>query len=137
MSATTFEVDGVMFEVTRLDVDATCEGLELLAKVLGPILGAEGGEVNWLAAVMGQASLIPKLLRTFAPVTKVSRISKPEGGVFQTGGVMVPLSTFLNDCFAGRQALLLGFLVKAVQNEYGGFLKDAAGLQGLLGPASS
>lgn len=132
MSATTFEVDGVMFEVTRLDVDATCEGLELLAKVLGPILGAEGGEVNWLAAVMGQASLIPKLLRTFAPVTKVSRC--PDGRFERSGG-LVPLKPFINDAFAGRQALLLGFLVKAVQNEYGGFLKDAAGLQGLLGPA--
>lgn len=133
MSATTFEVDGVMFEVTRLDVDATCEGLELLAKVLGPILGAEGGEVNWLAAVMGQASLIPKLLRTFAPVTKVSRC--PDGRFERSGG-LVPLKPFINDAFAGRQALLIGFLVKAVQNEYGGFLKDAAGLQGLLGPAS-
>lgn len=132
MSATTFEVDGVMFEVTRLDVDATCEGLELLAKVLGPILGAEG-EINWLTAVMGQASLIPRLLRTFAPVTKVSRTND---GRFERSGGLVPLKPFINDAFAGRQALLLGFLVRAVQNEYGGFLKDAAGLQGLLVPAS-
>lgn len=128
MSATTFEVDGVMFEVTRLDVDATCEGLELLAKVLGPILGAEG-EVNWLTAVMGQASLIPKLLRTFAPVTKVSRC--PDGRFERSGG-LVPLKPFLNDAFAGRQARMLGFLVKACQHEYGSFLDDASALQSLL-----
>lgn len=123
-----FEVDGCLFEVGRLKVDASCEGLELLAKALGPLLSAEG-EINWMTAVLGQATQLPKLVRLFAPVTKVSR--QPDG-TFAVGGNLVPLSPFVDDCFGGRHVRMIGFLVKAVQAEYGGFLAQSAELAALL-----
>jgi hypothetical protein len=130
---TVFEVDGCTFEVKRLGVDASCEGLEVLAKALGPLMSAEG-EINWMTAVLGQATQLPKLLRLFAPATKVSRF---KDGRFESGGEqMVPLvagsASFVNDCFGGRHVRMIGFLVKAVQAEYGGFLAQSAELVALL-----
>lgn len=129
----TFEVEGVQFELKRLNVDDTCAGLELLMKALGPVMAADG-ESNWLTCALSQASCIPALLKLFAPVTKVSR--KPDGS-FEAGGSMVDLKPFVNDCFAGRHVLMLAFLGKAVQNEYRGFFAEAVRLAELLALPSS
>lgn len=112
----TFEVEGVTFELKRLNVDDTCAGLAMLT--------AEGG--------IGPAQF-PALLKLFAPVAKVSR--NPDG-TFGTGGAMVDLKPFLNDCFSGEHLRMAAFIGKAVQIEYGNFIANAARLGALLAPES-
>lgn len=108
----TFEVEGVTFEVSRLNVDDTCAGMALL----------QGG--------MGAAQF-PALLKLFAPVTKVSRA--PDG-TFASGGQMVSLKPFINDCFAGEHIRMAAFIGRAIQVEYGVFLANAERVAALLAP---
>ena len=102
-SSNTFEALGVTFEVRRLPVDEACAGLDLLQ-------GEEGFKK------------FSALLKLFAPVARVSRQSN---GTFATGGPMVDLKTFQQDCFAGRLDLLVAFIAGATNAEYGGFLARA------------
>jgi hypothetical protein len=112
----TFEVEGVQFELRRLNVDDTCAGLAMLTS---------GGGIG-----PGQ---FPALLKLFAPVAKVSR--KPDG-TFEAGGAMVDLKPFVNDVFAGEHLRMAAFIGKAVQIEYGNFIANAGRLGELLAPGS-
>lgn len=133
-AATTFEIEGRTFELKHLDIDEACAGLEVLAKALGPALGAAAldgtvNEAGLVTALLGQASQVSVLLRKFAPAAKISR--KPDGA-FETGGAMVDLKPFLSDVFTGRVDLMIAFLAKAVEFEYGAFLGGAPALAALV-----
>lgn len=124
----TFEVDGCTFEVKRLSVDDTCAGIEILSG-LGDAAGAE-----LIVAALRQAKRIPEMLRLFAKHTKASRF---KDGRFETGGDMIPLEKFVEDCFAGRHVRMVGFLVQAVKGEYQDFFSGAGELEKLLAPAAT
>lgn len=119
----TFEVGGCTFEVRRLSVDDTCAGIEILSS-LGDVDGAEV-----IVAALKQARRIPEMLRLFASVTKVSRF---KDGRFESGGDMVPLKAFVEDCFAGEHVRMFGFLVQAVKAEYSGFFAGVGELAALV-----
>lgn len=133
----TFEVDGVTFEQRHLEVDAACEGLELLAQILGPAVeGLTDQNVDLgatLASALSRSTKLAPLMRLFAGVCKVSRTP---GGEYQTGGNMVELKPFAKDVFRGRLDLLMAFLVKCATFEYGRFLDGGGALAGLMAPAT-
>lgn len=133
-SSTAFDLEGRSFELRHLDIDEACAGLEILAKAIGPALSQAAldgavSEASMVTALLGQASQVSVLLRKFAPVAKVSR--KPDGS-FEAGGAMVELKPFLTDVFTGRVDLMIAFLAKAVEFEFGAFLGGAPALAGLL-----
>lgn len=101
--STSFEVEGIRFELRRLSVDDACEGVD--------ILSAEEGMRKFA-----------RLLKLFSPVCKVSRSSD---GTFEGAETMVPLKLFANDVFEDRLELLVGFMGKAIDFEFGRFLATA------------
>jgi hypothetical protein len=101
--ATTFDVEGIRFELRRLSVDDACVGVDALT-----------GD--------GQMAKFSKLLKLFAPRCKVSRTAD---GSFEIGGAMVDLKAFTEDLFAGRLDLLTAFMSKAIDFEFGAFLATA------------
>lgn len=104
---TTFDVEGIRFEQRRLGVNAACEGADIFT-------------------APGEMAKMAKFLRLFAPVCKVSRCAD---GAFAIGGNMVDLKTFANDVFEGRLEVLIAFVAKATEFEYGAFLALARGAQ--------
>lgn len=101
---TTFDVEGIRFELRRLSVDDACTGVDALT-----------GD--------GQMSKFSKLLKLFAPRCKVSRNAD---GSFGIGGAMVDLKPFAEELFAGRLDLLTAFMSLAIDFEFGAFLATAA-----------
>lgn len=132
----TFECDGVSFEQDHLDVDAACEGLELLAQILGPAVeGLTDDKVDLgatLAGALSRSTKLAPLMRLFAGVCKVSRTSD---GKYETGGNMVDLKPFAKTVFKGRLDLLMAFLVECAKFEYGRFLDGGGALAGLVAQA--
>ncbi len=98
-----FEIEGVHFELTSLPVDDACCGVDLLNSADG-------------------AAKMAKLARLFASVCKVSRT---KDGNFSADGTMMAMKPFFEDLFRGRLDLLIEFVGKAVQAEYGNFLARA------------
>lgn len=132
-ASTSFEIEGRSFELKHLGIDEACEGLEVLAKAIGPALSqaALDGAVNeaqLVTALLGQASQVAVLVRKFAPAAKVSRSLDGSAG----GPLMVPLKDFLGEVFTGRVDLMIAFLAKAVEFEYSAFLGGAPALAGLI-----
>jgi len=121
-----FECDGVAFDVGRLNLNDSCKGLELLAKLSGPVLSQMGnGDAAMLAALLSQASQIPPLLALFAPAAKVWRT--PEGEPCAAGnGSLVDLKAFTEQVFAGRLELACMFLAACVKNEFAPFIKSVS-----------
>lgn len=101
--AADYTIDGVTFAQDALSVDDACAGIDLLSH--------DGG--------MAKMGLLAK---SFATVTKVSRT---KDGRFDSSGDMVPMKAFVNDVFRGRLDLLVAFVERAVQVEYGAFLAKA------------
>ena len=102
--STTFDVEGIRFELRRLSVDDACVGVDALS--------SEGGHYSKVA----------RLLALFAPQCKVSRL--PDG-TFAIGGALVDMKSFTNDLFAGRLDLLAAFVERATEFEFGAFLATA------------
>lgn len=147
MSATAeFKIEGRRFEVSRLGPDETCQGLEVLGRVLGPaalqVLSApEEGEAtdesaagtkpkpNYAAilqALLVNASQIAVLLKLFAPRAKFDRANN---------GILVELQPFTDEVFGGRVDLMIAFLFHAARAEYGCFLGGGSALASLLAQA--
>ena len=127
MGATEFELDGRRFEVKSLGIDESCAGLELFGRVAGPAIAAAllDGQTNLgavIQAALSNASQLAKLLRMFAKHARYDRLQD---------GNMVALTPFVDDVFAGRLELMLGFLAPCVKAEFGSFLAGD-GLQALL-----
>ena len=121
-----FECDGVAFDVGRLNLNDSCKGLELLAKVVGPAAGLLASDpAAAMATLLGQASQIPALLALFAPVAKVSRDSTGAYGSFGEGS-FVELKPFISAVFETRLDLAVAFLAECVRNEFGPFLQSAS-----------
>ncbi len=99
----TFEIEGIRFELKPLKVDDACSGMDLLT-----------GDST--------VAKMAKLLKLFAPV---SRVSRSTDGTLVGGSLMVPLTTFQEEVFGGRLDLLIAFVEQAVQSEYGAFLAKA------------
>ena len=123
---TQFECDGVAFDVGRLNLNDSCKGLELLAKVMGPaICEAPKGQQAATMALLGQAGQIPALLALFAPVAKFWR--GPDGEPSSQGnGTLVDLKPFVEQAFATRLELACAFLAECVKNEFGPFIKSVS-----------
>jgi hypothetical protein len=123
---TQFECGGVAFDVGRLNLNDSCNGLELLAKVLGPAISQlQDNPASALTALLGQASQIPKLIALFAPVAKVARNSEGTYGAGE-GFAMVDVKPFVEQVFAGRLDLACAFLAECVRLEYSTFLSSAS-----------
>ncbi len=122
---TQFECDGVAFDVGRLNLNDSCNGLELLAKVLGPAIGQlQADPASALTALLGQASQIPKLLALFVPVAKVGRSGDGAYGVGEGFG-FVELKPFQEQVFTSRLDLACAFLAECIKAEYSHFLSSA------------
>jgi hypothetical protein len=120
-----FECDGVAFDVGRLNLNDSCNGLELLAKVLGPAIGQlQENPAAALTALLGQASHIPKLLALFTPAAKVARNASGEYGIGE-GFAFVDLKPFQDQVFTSRLDLACAFLAECVRLEYSAFLASA------------
>ncbi len=122
---TQFECDGVAFDVGRLNLNDSCKGLELLAKLAAPVLGtASQGEAAAIAALLGQSSRIPELIGLFAPMAKVGRDSTGAYGAGEGFG-MVELKPFVEQVFTSRLELACLFIAKCVLIEFGPFIESA------------
>jgi hypothetical protein len=116
--------EGVSFEVGRLDLNASCKGLELVTRTVGPAFAQADVQARMVTA-LSNASKIPELLALFAPVTRVCRdpagayISAPTDG---RPPPWVALAPFLEDVFQGNLTLAVSFLTECVGIEYGAFL---------------
>ncbi len=123
---TQFECDGVTFDVGRLNLNDSCKGLELLAKVLGPAISQlQENPTSALTALLSQASQIPAMLALFAPVSKVWRNADGAFGAADAG-LLVDLKPFVEQAFAGRLELACMFLAECVRLEYAAFLSSVS-----------
>lgn len=145
MAETEFEVEGTRFVVKRLDTDAACLSLEIVAKALGPAIstvfsmdpevlasiGSEGEDgkalgpilSSVLGALLANASQISALFKLFLPGTKFDRAGN---------GILVELKPFVGDVFGGRVDKMIAFLAHAIRAEHACFLGGGNALSGLL-----
>src|SRR5690606_33462183 len=153
MTATAFDIEGRRFEVQRLDVESSCQGLELLGKILGPAalevfaarevkakdqaaLAGDGASsplagLNYgalLAAMVANARLIAPLLKLFVARAKFDR---------GKNGALVDLGPFVDEVFEGRLDVVVAFLFHAARAEYTTFLGGGGALAELLPQAAS
>lgn len=133
--ADSFEVKGVKFQQSALKVLTAAALWDKLAMAAGPVLAglakvkdteveiAEGlalDDVNLQDVIealqTGAEGLehVPPLIEAFAPVCKVSREV--------SGGGYVDLQPFFEETFTRKPTLLIAWLIKCIQNEYGDFL---------------
>ncbi len=116
--------EGVSFEVGRLDLNASCKGLELVTRSCGQAFTMQE-EPARTVALLSNASKIPELLALFAPVTRVCR--DPAGAYISvpTDGRQPPwtaLAPFVEDVFQGNLTLAVAFITECVGVEFGTFL---------------
>jgi hypothetical protein len=117
-----FEVGGTEYVVSRRKVKDSLRGLKLISKVLLPAFAAgasapSGSLGDAAARLVEGLDCLPELLDLFAPVTQfVGPTGKP-----------VALQAFVEDQFGGRVDLLVEFLTRCVQFEYGAFLAESGG----------
>lgn len=132
-STTPFEIGEYQLTVRRLKVKDSLRGLRLVGKVLLPALAeahsAPAGQVgNAVAKAIEGLDCLPDLLDLFSPVTKYTGPNRPNP---------TDLGPLVDEVFGGRPDLVVEYLVKSVQQEYGAFLVGGGPLAKLWGQAKA
>lgn len=125
--AADFTIGEYGFQVGNLKVKTSLAVFKKLAKTLLPAIveaRAAGADKvgDAVTRVVENLDCLDDLLDAFAPVTKYT------GPGRDAPTQLVP--ALVENVFAGRPEMLLEYLVRCVQAEYGNFLKE----NGLLGP---
>jgi hypothetical protein len=135
--ASDFEVEGYdfKFHVGNLKVKTSLQLFKRLAKTLFPsvvsaIEAEQRGQLVGPAIkdVVADLDCLDELLDAFVAVTKYTEPGPREGAPTE-------LKPFVEHVFGGRPDLMLSFVAKAVQGEFGAFLKGNGPLASLMAKA--
>lgn len=126
--AVDFTIGEFGFQVGNLKVKNSLAAFKKLAKTLLPAIAEaqsapDGQTGNAVQRVVENLDSLDDLLDLFVAVSKYTG----PGAVEQNP---LPLKDFVEHVFGGRPEMMLEFIVRSVQGEYGAFLKE----DGPLGP---
>lgn len=129
--ASDFEIGDFRFQVANLKVKTSLLVFKKLAKTLLPAIAeaqrAPDGQIgNAVQRVVENLDSLDDLLDAFVAVTKYTGPERPN---------MTELKSLVEHVFGGRPEVMLEYIVRCVQGEYGAFLSGSGPLGGLLAKA--